>query len=68
MESQIAFVDCSFAMEEILFDAQTSGGLLVSMPPEDGAAALEELKKLGLPCNIVGQVTARKEKTVIVRG
>ena len=68
VESQIAFVDCSFAMEEILFDAQTSGGLLVSMPPEDGAAALEELKKLGLPCNIVGQVTARKEKTVIVRG
>ena len=68
VESQVAFVNCSFAIEEILFDAQTSGGLLVSLPPEDGAAALEELKELGLPCNIVGRVTARGEKTVIVKG
>lgn len=68
VEKQVEFVNCSFAIEEILFDAQTSGGLLVSMPPEDGEAALKELKALGLPCNIVGRVTAREEKTIIVEG
>lgn len=68
VEKQVQFVNCSFAIEEILFDAQTSGGLLVSMPPEDGEAALKELKALGLPCNIVGRVTAREEKTIIVEG
>ena len=68
VEKQVEFVNCSFAREEILFDAQTSGGLLVSMPPEDGEAALKELKALGLPCNIVGRVTDREEKTIIVEG
>ena len=68
VEKQVEFVNCSFAIEEILFDAQTSGGLLVSMPPEDGEAALKELKTLGLPCNIVGYVTDREEKTIIVEG
>ena len=68
VEKQVEFVNCSFAIEEILFDAQTSRGLLVSMPPEDGEAALKELKALGLPCNIVGYVTDREEKTIIVEG
>lgn len=68
VEKQVEFVNCSFAIEEILFDAQTSGGLLVSMPPEDGETALKELKALGLPCNIVGCVTDREEKTIIVEG
>jgi selenide,water dikinase len=68
VENHVAFIHCSFAMEEILFDAQTSGGLLVSMPPEDGEKAIEELKALGLPCGIVGRVTAREEKTVIIEG
>ena len=55
-------------MEEILFDAQTSGGLLVSMEAEDGKKALEELKALGLPCNIVGRVEKKEEKAIVVFG
>jgi len=57
---------CSFAMQEILFDPQTSGGLLISMDPEDAEKAIEELKALGLPCAIVGRVTERLEKTVYI--
>lgn len=63
---QVEFRDCSFVMEEILFDPQTSGGLLVSMEGEDAPAALVELKELGLPCEIVGEITKRGEKAVIV--
>ncbi len=63
---KVKFLNTSFAMEEILFDPQTSGGLLVSMDAEDAKKALEELKMLGLPCDIVGTVEKRQEKTVIV--
>lgn len=66
VQDKVEFMDCSFAIEEILYDAQTSGGLLVSMNQEDALKALEELKKLGLPCNIVGQVEKRQQKTVII--
>lgn len=66
VQDKVEFIDCSFAVEEILYDAQTSGGLLVSMSQEDALKALEELKKLGLPCDIVGRVEKRQEKTVIV--
>lgn len=67
VEAKVEFVDCSFALEEILYDAQTSGGLLVSMDKEDARKAIEELKALGLPCAIVGEVTAKREKAVTVR-
>lgn len=64
---KVRFEGVDFAMEEILFDPQTSGGLLVSMDPEDAPAALEELKKLGLPCAVVGKITGRGPEAVIVR-
>lgn len=66
LEDKVEFICHSFIMEEILYDAQTSGGLLVSMAPEDGERALEELKKLGMPCGIVGRVTERRKKAVII--
>ena len=41
---------------------QTSGGLLVSIEKSDAEQCLEELKALGLPCAIVGEVTEKREK------
>lgn len=64
---KVEFQDCSFALEEILYDPQTSGGLLVSMEKEDGPAAVEELKKLGLPCAIVGEIIEKGPMAVIVK-
>lgn len=55
-----------FALEEILFDPQTSGGLLVSLPLNEAAALSKELETLGLPCGIIGEVTARSEKKITV--
>ena len=51
------FLREDFALEEILFDPQTSGGLLAALAPGDARAALEELRDLGLPCGIIGTVT-----------
>ena len=61
------FAQVPFAMEEILFDPQTSGGLLVSLPREQAAAALQEIEFLGLPCGLVGTVTQCDDKKITVR-
>ena len=45
----VRFENVPFAMEEILFDPQTSGGLLFAVPQEEGKALLQELKEAGLP-------------------
>lgn len=65
---QVVFDQVPFPMEEILFDPQTSGGLLAAINPADGIKALEEIKKLGLPCGLVGTIGARAEKKVYVYG
>lgn len=66
LASKVEFFNIPFALEEILFDPQTSGGLLISLPPEHAKKALHEIEKLGLPCSIVGRVT-KKHNNIIVR-
>lgn len=64
---RVAFDNVPYAIEEILFDPQTSGGLLVSLHPEDAELALKEIEALGLPCGIVGTVIKSDDKKIIVR-
>ena len=56
VQDKVEFRNCSFATEEILYDPQTSGGLLASVDKEDVPAIMEELEKLGLPCGVVGEI------------
>ncbi len=65
--NRVDFRHIPFAMEELLFDPQTSGGLLVSLPPEDAKLALKGIQSLGLPCGLVGEVTRKDDKRIIVR-
>lgn len=67
VQDKVNFEGVSFAMEEILYDPQTSGGLLFSIAPEDADQALEEIQALGLPCGIVGRITERGKTAVLVR-
>jgi selenide,water dikinase len=49
----------------ILFDPQTSGGLLIALPSSDGEKLLRSLKEKGIPeASLIGQVI-RKEKYLI---
>jgi selenide,water dikinase len=53
-------------MEEILFDPQTSGGLLISVHKDDTDALLDELSRLEIPSCTVGTVTKRTASNIIV--
>lgn len=52
----VEFVDIPFAMQEVLFDPQTSGGLLIALSPEEAEELLQRLKAMGLPAEIVGEI------------
>ena len=57
-----------FAMEEVLFDPQTSGGLLVALPKEQAAALAEDLRRGGAPAAVVGEVTDSEDIEIRVIG
>lgn len=52
----VRFEEISFAMQEVLFDPQTSGGLLIAVSKEEGEELLNRLQKIGLPAAIVGEI------------
>lgn len=53
-------------MEDILFDPQTSGGLLVTCSREEGETLLKRLQELELESNIIGEVLPEGDKYIIV--
>lgn len=62
----VRFEGVPFAMEEVLFDPQTSGGLLIALGAEEAPALLEALRAIGAPAEIVGEITDRREPEILV--
>lgn len=56
------------AMQDVIYDPQTSGGLLVSLREEDAVKTLEALKQAGYPLRaaVIGKVSEKKEKYLTV--
>ena len=67
VEAYVQFENISFAMEEVLFDPQTSGGLLLAVHPEDAKEMLAEMQEKGLPAAIVGEITEKREFEIYVK-
>ncbi|AOT72784.1 selenide, water dikinase SelD [Geosporobacter ferrireducens] len=58
----------SQVMEDILYDPQTSGGLLIAVDKENASALADLLKdSLDLPFAIVGEVVTKKQWDIIIR-
>jgi selenide,water dikinase len=53
--------------QSLLFDPQTSGGLLVAIAPESADAALATLKNHGVPARRVGKVVSKRSPLLFVR-
>ena len=56
----------NLAVEELLFDPQTSGGLLIALSPDEAPALLEDLKAIGAPAAIVGELTEPADIEILV--
>jgi selenide,water dikinase len=50
-------VALSSAEDELLYDPQTSGGLLLSLPGDQAVKLLAELKDVGIPASNIGEIT-----------
>lgn len=66
LEKYITFEKISFPMEEILFDPQTSGGLLVAIAPQEADAVRKELQQIGLPAAIIGEIVQKEDREIVV--
>ncbi|HHX36869.1 MAG TPA: selenide, water dikinase SelD [Clostridiaceae bacterium] len=60
---KVNFQHIPFGMEEVLFDPQTSGGLLFAVAPQDAAAFLKTLREAEVPAADCGRLT---DKTNVI--
>lgn len=66
-ESKVCFEIDDFAMEEVLFDPQTSGGLLISVNPSDVEKLFESLIDSEIEASIIGKIIDKREYKIYVR-
>ena len=62
----VQFQNVPFAMEEVLLDPQTSGGLLLAVEPVQAVQLEKELQHAGLPARIVGEIINKTEPEILV--
>lgn len=53
--------------EDLVFDPQTSGGLLAAVPAEEAEEILQELRKVSLSAAVIGEVIDREEHALVIR-
>ena len=56
----------SRAMEDILYDPQTSGGLLFALPEQEAELCLDRLKQVIPNAAIIGYVTEKEDFDIIL--
>ena len=68
-ESSVAILgEVSRVMQDICYDPQTSGGLLIAVDERDATALLGELQSI-IPCaERIGYITDREEAAIILEG
>lgn len=62
----VRFDGVPFSMEEVLYDPQTSGGLLFAVDPMDANELEQELQQAGLAAKIVGEILDKTDPEIIV--
>lgn len=54
-------------VHDIIYDAQTSGGLLIAAPQESASSLLDSLKQKGVEASDIGQVIPQGEKSIYIK-
>ena len=60
--------DVSRAMQDILYDPQTSGGLLIAVGERDGQALLHKLRSEISDAAVIGYVTEQGDSALVLEG
>ena len=60
--------EISRAMMDILYDPQTSGGLLIAVDERDGEALLRELQSVIPDAAMIGYAAEKEDKAIIIEG
>lgn len=60
------FGDVTRAMQDILYDPQTSGGLLMAVPGEEAQACVKELQTAIPDAAIIGYVTEKQDHWIVL--
>lgn len=68
VEGFVRFEQVPFAMEEVLLDPQTSGGLLIAAAPGQAGELLARLREAGLPAAKVGEIVEKGDAEILVKG
>ena len=50
----------------MLFDPPAAGGLVIALPGDKAASLRAELRELGLPAEVVGELAERGETEILV--
>lgn len=66
LSCDVEFNGVKAAMEEILFDPQTSGGLLIALPAEDAEKLSAELAENGIETGIVAEIVPKRGRNIYV--
>lgn len=67
LEGDVEFMIDDFAMEEVLFDPQTSGGLCLAVSPDEAKKIIDEFKENNLEIYQIGQVKRKRSYKIIVK-
>lgn len=67
LEGDVEFMIDDFAMEEVLFDPQTSGGLCVAVSEEEADKIIADFKENNLEIYQIGQVKKKRSYKIIVK-
>lgn len=66
-EKYIKFENIEFPMQEILFDPQTSGGLMFAVNPDQAEAMLKDLEAAGVTAKLVGEIVEKTDVEITVK-
>lgn len=64
---KVKFETDNFTMEEILFDPQTSGGLIICTKKEYAEKIVKQMNSNNIPASIVGEITEKNNYNIYVR-
>ena len=67
MKNKVCFDKENFILEEILYDPQTSGGLLASVASDDIENILNDFNQAGLACYVIGKIVEKDQFNIYVR-